>query len=434
MKINPFNPNSPVNPGMFVGRLEELNRLENYLYQTRAGHPINFIITGERGIGKSSLLLTFKGLAEGKVHFTENTTFKYLVIDTDINKRTNQVGLIRKIELGLREKLSDTEPGRKFLNDAWSFIQRVEAGGVKIHAEEKSDEAELILEEFSYALSKIINRVCQPDKQTNIFGANYDGVVLLIDEVDNSSPELDIGTFFKFLLERLQRRNCNNLMIGIAGLPEIIDVLRTSHPSSLRQFDILRLARLTDDEISTVINLNINKANEDNKIQTSLDDVARTSLVYFSEGYPHFIQQFGYSAFEYDTDNHIDNDDVWASVFDKSGALYVIGERYYKSNFYQKIQQESYRQVLRIMAQNFNEWISKKEIREKFQGSETVLSNALKALKDKRIILPKEDERGFYRLEQRGFALWIKFMTTDPKALQKSVDEAPSIKYHGPEE
>jgi hypothetical protein len=27
-KINPFRPSSPVNPGMFVGRVDELKRLE----------------------------------------------------------------------------------------------------------------------------------------------------------------------------------------------------------------------------------------------------------------------------------------------------------------------------------------------------------------------------------------------------------------------
>jgi Cdc6-like AAA superfamily ATPase len=55
-KINPFAPNSPVHSGMFVGRVAELVKLESCLVQTRAGSPSNFMLTGERGIGKSSLL------------------------------------------------------------------------------------------------------------------------------------------------------------------------------------------------------------------------------------------------------------------------------------------------------------------------------------------------------------------------------------------
>jgi len=53
-RINPFRPNSPVNPGMFVGRVTELDKLEADLIQARAGQPTNFMLTGERGIGKTT--------------------------------------------------------------------------------------------------------------------------------------------------------------------------------------------------------------------------------------------------------------------------------------------------------------------------------------------------------------------------------------------
>ena len=37
---------------MFVGRIPQLNAVESALLQTRAGKPKNFMLTGERGIGK----------------------------------------------------------------------------------------------------------------------------------------------------------------------------------------------------------------------------------------------------------------------------------------------------------------------------------------------------------------------------------------------
>jgi len=45
---------------MFVGRLPQVEALEEALLQTRTGRPKNFMITGERGIGKTSLLQYFK--------------------------------------------------------------------------------------------------------------------------------------------------------------------------------------------------------------------------------------------------------------------------------------------------------------------------------------------------------------------------------------
>ena len=84
MKANPFRPNSPVNPGMFVGRLQEIERLEQALVQARAQEPAHFMITGERGIGKTSLLLYLKYLAKGDISFN-SANFRYMVLDLDVD-------------------------------------------------------------------------------------------------------------------------------------------------------------------------------------------------------------------------------------------------------------------------------------------------------------------------------------------------------------
>ena len=66
-RINPLAPNEPVVSGMFVGRLPQLLALEEALLQTRAGRHKSFMLTGERGIGKSSLLRYFKWVAQGHI-------------------------------------------------------------------------------------------------------------------------------------------------------------------------------------------------------------------------------------------------------------------------------------------------------------------------------------------------------------------------------
>lgn len=154
-------------------------------------------------------------------------------------------------------------------------------------------------------------------------------------------------------------------------------------------------------------------ASTKNDSPTTIEDDARQFLVSISEGYPHFIQQFGYSAFAFDSDGVIDTEDADQGAFGKRGALEVIGDRYYRDDFYNKIQRDSYRQVLRIMADNLDGWISKEQIRARFKGDESTLSNAVKALRDRHIILSKEGAKGVYRLQHKGFALWIKLYTQD---------------------
>lgn len=416
---NPFVPNSPVPPGMFIGRMEEVKRLESQLFQVRAGQQTNFLITGERGIGKSSLLLFTKYLSQGGISFySQDEKLNFLVIDTDIDNKTSQLGLIKKIELNLKRALNETEPARKFFSDVWGFLKKIEAAGIKFHNEIKNAIDETTFEEFTFSLSDTISRLCNTGAE-NIFNARYDGVLLLIDEADNSSTELNIGSFLKLILEKLQRLNCNHFIVGMAGLPTLKQSLMNSHPSSLRLFEDILIEQLTNNEVEKVIERCLEDSERLNNMKTEITNGAKQALVDLSEGYPHFIQQFGYCAFSEDTDNIIDEKDCLNGAFKPQGALDQIGERFYRNNFYNKIKKESYRQVLRIMAENQDSWVTKPYIKSKYKGKNSDLNNAIKALKDRHIILPQEGKAGIYKLQHKGFAMWIKLRASSPTEMKE---------------
>ena len=399
---------------MFVGRVAELETLESHLLQARARQPVNFMLTGERGIGKTSLLDYITNVARGLIALG-GERLSFLVIETDIDPRVNQLALVKKIELGLRRELGKTEKARSFLADTWKFLQRMEAAGVALKEKRPAD-ADVIVEEFAYSLADTINRVSSASAE-DLFSAKFDGLIILIDEADNGSADLNLGSFLKLLTERLQRNDCETVIIGLAGLPELRQVLVNSHPSSLRIFDEVQLGRLSTEEVNSVIDFGIRKANEVNEEKTTIEDTAKETLVALAEGYPHFIQQFGYCAFAADTDCKIDRNDVLDGVFGRRGGLEIIGDRYYRNDFYNKVQKESYRQVLRIMAQKADGWVTKAEIKKMFQGKESTLDNAIHALRDRHIILPREGYRGVYRLQHRGFAMWINLYTSSEAKL-----------------
>jgi hypothetical protein len=416
-KTNPFQPNSPVHPGMFAGRLAEVERLEGALLQTRAANPKSIMVTGERGIGKTSLLTYLRFVSQGHLDLN-GTKLNFLVVHSDISPSTTQLGLVARVQREVERQLAKTEATRSFLKSAWEVVRRSEAAGIKLGGPAELH-PEVLPDEFASSLAETAARICDP--QGEIFGARYDGIVLMFDEADNAAPSLDLGAFLKLLVERLQRRDCLNVSIVLAGLPELREVLMKSHASSLRVFEELKLGRLPIDDVKRVIMGGIERANQNNVRQTSIEDVACDSLARLSEGYPHFIQQFAYSAFDGDKDDVISDDDVWNTALSAGGALELIGDRYYRDDYYSKIQTDSYRQVLRVMAENMDNWISKADIRAKFSGKEHTLTNALQALRERRIILSKEGEPGVYRLQQKGFALWIKLYTTDPAQMQRQI-------------
>lgn len=407
MKLNPFQPNSPVHPGMFIGRISEIQKLNQALYQTKMGQPVNCLITGERGIGKTSLLELFRDIAKGLIEVEEGVRFNFLVVNTDISSETNRLDLIQKIELSLRSELSETEAARTFFSDTWSFIRKFEVGGVAYKPEDKRNySTEVLFEEFSLSLKKTLMRLCEAGE--DLFSAKYEGILLIIDEADSASSDLNLGVFVKMLCEKLERHGCTKFMIGMAGLPDVLNALRASHESSLRLFNVINVGRLTNTEIEKVVDRCLTKANDVNSEKVSITPEGINALVTVSEGYPHFIQQFGHTAFAADTDNSISEADVGSGVME---SLRLIGESYYKDDFYNKIQVEDYRQVLRIMAEKLDNWVLKREIKAKFKGRDTILNNAISALINRNIIIACEGVRGKYRLANKGFAIWIKHCT-----------------------
>jgi hypothetical protein len=172
------------------------------------------------------------------------------------------------------------------------------------------------------------------------------------------------------------------------------------------------LDRLSSAEIGTVIERVQDSSLELNGIKTEITPNAISTLVYFSEGFPHFIHQYGYSAFELSDGKTITEDNVLDGAIGENGALEKIGTKYYRDDYYKKIQGDEYRQVLNIMAESLDNWVTKKHIKSRYKGSVNSLNNAIQALLTRGIIIPKEGSRGIYRLLDKGFAWWIRLKTT----------------------
>lgn len=403
-KINPFQPNTPVAPGMFAGRLAEIQTLEKGLQQAKYGNPMNQLVTGERGIGKSSLLNYLKPLAEGNFKSPDFNPFNFITINIAISEKMSLVTLIKLIERNIKRQVGKVEKVKKFLDDTWAFIQRIKIMDSGVDKAQRLEDPDLIIDELSYSLSRTCSRLTAPEKGEE----KKDGIIFFIDEADNSSHDLRIGYFFKVLTELLQQNSCGNIMFIVAGLPEITEKLYKSHESSLRVFTELKIRELKPEDRYYVIDRGIVEGNKINDEETSITQEAKKIISTLSEGYPHFIQQFSFSAFEYNDDGVISNDDVLSGAFKQGGAIDAIGSRYYASRYHEQIKSDEYREVLSIMAENMNAWTAKKDIKSKFSGSEQTLNNALQALTNRKIILRNQSKRGEYRLQQRGFALWIK--------------------------
>lgn len=353
-------------------------------------------------------MLYAKFIANGDILSMDQEKFNFLNVFITIDNRMNTTRFIQKLNIEIERQLRNENDVLQKVKDVWSFVKRLEVGGVKLNPAEIQD----IVDNAIYSLVDTIKIIC--DDKTK-----KDGIVIFIDEADNSPEELQIGSFLKILNEKLISENCENVLFVMAGLPEVRNKLRESHQSSLRIFEELELATLSKQDTRAVIESGLTEVKNEQKVLIEIADAAVDTIYLISEGYPHFIQQLAYCAFEQNSDHIIDGHDVNESI---SNSLRLIGDRYYKDMFFNKILSESYRDVLVIMSEKGSDWITKEEIKKKFRGSEKTLNNAISALKTRNIILVKEGVKGYYRLQWIAFALWIKYFTQ--KDLSTEADKA----------
>jgi biotin operon repressor len=175
-----------------------------------------------------------------------------------------------------------------------------------------------------------------------------------------------------------------------------------------------------------VIRKGLEEAKTKNEYEISIAPEAEQCISMFSEGYPHFIQQFAYSAFEEDKDNVISEEDFFKGAFKENGAFQQLGLKYFHGLYFDQIGSDEYREVLRAMSKHLDNWVSKDQIRKEAKIKQTTLNNAISSLKKRKIIIPKPGKKGEYRLPNKSFAVWIKAFTQGREAVCTSQNSAES--------
>ena len=391
---------------MFSGRGDELLSLEKAVFQTKHGNPQHFLVTGERGIGKSSLLLFLEYLSTGLVKLSLTDPFRLLVVSIQLDISTTYPEIIGKIGSELQRVVASENELKELAKSAWGFLSRWEVFGLKYQAIEQKPEIKVhdLLEELTHTIVQLMKET--KDK--------YNGLLILIDEADKPEASANLGEFVKLFTERITKRGCNNVCLGLAGLPHVLRVLRASHPSSARVFQVFNLEPLAREDGIDVLRKGLAAGKNKTGLEVKITADAEDAIYNFSEGYPHFIQQFAYSAFEKDLDNEITSEDVLNGAFAKGGAFHQLGIMYFEDLYFEKIWSDEYRAVLRSIAEAEEPWVTKAMIRKKVALKETTLNNALAALTKRHIILPRKGRKGVYCLPSKSFAVWIKAFTQRP--------------------
>lgn len=398
---NPFRPNKPVMPGMFAGRGTEVRGIAAILDQTKVGNAGHILIEGERGIGKSSLVLAAHEYATMGSETAGGCNF--LVVPITVTNSDTEAVIARRIAMKTQHKLGPIKRlthVQSLIKETWGFIQRFEVAGTKISPGEQISEALDVADRLVIALEGTLQ----------IIDGDFDGIIITIDEADTAGRAL--GSLMKRAVDGLAASDADKVCFVVAGLPKLPNLMEAGHASSLRAFRSFSLGPLKQHERKEVVEKGLATAKVDFGLDVTIDDDALRLITTLSDGYPHFIQQFAYSAFDVDDDYNISISDVAEGAMGEGGALAELGNTIFHSQYFLEVRSQGSRAVLKVLSDSLlddgGQWVPKADIRKKAGIADAQLTNALKSLSDKHIILKDSTRRGYYKLPSLGFALWIR--------------------------
>ncbi|HEX7005312.1 MAG TPA: ATP-binding protein [Trueperaceae bacterium] len=288
---NPFAPGAGSQPPELAGRDEILARATTTLRRVSAGkHARSLVLLGLRGSGKTVLLNRFELLAEQEGHLTafieapEDGSLAELLYP-----RIHQV--LRKLSVIEKARASAHRALRVLRAFASAF--ELSVGEVTISVDPEPGTADSgILE---YDLSELLVRVGEAAASAQR------GVTLLVDEIQYLSTE-ELSALI-VAIHRLNQRRLPIILLG-AGLPQVAGLSGNAKSYAERLFDFTAIGALDAAAAAEAIREPLADEGE------SITDDALQMIVERTRGYPYFLQEWGFQAWNAANDSPIGVADV----------------------------------------------------------------------------------------------------------------------------
>lgn len=288
---NPFAPGAGTQPPELAGRDEIIKAAKIALQRVLQGkHDKSQILLGLRGTGKTVLLNNIEDLAQSYGHITS-------FIEAPEGQPLASL-LYPKIHQALR-KLSRIESAKAAAHNATRALRgfasafKISVGDVSISVDPETGVADSGNLEFD--LVDLFIRVGEAAK------AAHKAWTLLIDEIQYLSAK-DLAALI-VAIHRVNQKRLPIIFFG-AGLPQIAALTGEAKSYAERLFDYPPVGALDDPSAEAAIRQPVEKEKK------SISDSALALLVRRTQGYPYFLQEWGYQAWNTAPQSPIDKDDI----------------------------------------------------------------------------------------------------------------------------
>lgn len=276
---NPFSPGAGAPPPELVGREQVLEQARILLGRVKQGRAEkSLLLTGLRGVGKTVLLNEMAREAERQ-------GYEALFSEAHENKplATLLAPQLRNLLYKLDRMEGAKDKVRRGLAVLKGFIGSIKLtfGDFPIGIDLEPEKGSADSGDLEIDLPELLLAVAEAAQDRNV------AVAILIDEIQYFG-EKELSALI-MSLHRMQQRQLPLVLLG-AGLPILPRLAGESKSYAERLFSFPPIGALKEDDAR--------KALEDPVIplHVSFDEDALTEIVSLTQGYPYFLQEWGYQA------------------------------------------------------------------------------------------------------------------------------------------
>ncbi len=326
-----FSPAKEIDdPKLFVGRYPEIMGILEFLSKPGAF----LVIFGPRGVGKSSVALQLKRIAEGDLTLVNamkideryiprnlNWCTVYYRIDSFVSTVEN---LISRISDDFSSKFFPKEKGLNIKRRVVKKGYDMEGGLSLVRASRHQSEEEVyekvserdIISKFRSLLSRVRARTHSQCKS---------GILIVIDEFDLLNDKRGFASLVKAISSE------GFIKFVVVGIAADVSELMDDHGSIGRLIHPLKIPPMIEDDLYAIIK----KAEYLVKRQITYKEPAARKIVHHSEGFPYFTHLLGMESmkFVFDQRSKIVTVDVVDSILRKlsEGNLPTLYEEMYNN-------------------------------------------------------------------------------------------------------
>lgn len=272
---SPFEPGHHVSPDNFKGREEDIVKIIRYMPKIiNKGIPEHFFVIGKRGMGKTSFVKFVGNKVEEE--------FQMLPIYLNNEGKDSIEDLIQLILETIFKELDKTKKGKKIIEKFFNSINEIKLPGIGISLEHKPEFVRDVKNNFANFLLNITNSL-----------NDYNGLFLIIDDINGLSKTSDFPNWYKGLSETIDFSDKKvPIAFTLVSYRENFNKLTDHNPSFSRIFHIIEIDHLDDEDIKTFFKENFEKYEISFEDEKSLQE-----MVFYSWGMPLAMQQIGEETF-----------------------------------------------------------------------------------------------------------------------------------------